>query len=128
MCKFTCDYRSLSEHCPSHTQSFVHRIPILTHLQDVHRLRQVQEVSCTQCFDTSGIVVHTGRYDPPEVTIHPHLVGEGIVYCATRLLFQILAWRVARLMCCVKASAVGGMFSIARFFLVNNTRLQSLMF
>lgn len=91
------------EHCPSHTHSFVHFIPILTHLQDVHRLQQLHEVSCAQSFDTSGIVDHSGRYDPPEVTVHPHLVGEGIAYCATRLLAQILAWRVALLICCVRA-------------------------
>jgi len=57
----------------------------------VHSLRQVQEVSSTECFDTSGIVVHTGWYDPSEVCDHPQLVGEGTVYCESRLLFQILA-------------------------------------
>lgn len=34
----------------------------------------------------------------------------------------------ARLICCIKISDVGGIFLIARFCLVNNTCLQSLMF
>lgn len=76
---FSFHYRSVSEHCPLQTQSFVHSILILTHLQDVHRLRKIHEISCSQYFDISKIVVYTDWYHPFETTAYPHLIDK--VFC-----------------------------------------------
>ena len=81
------------------------------HLQrPVHPFLQLLWISSWQDFGAPGSVVQRGCH-PEASFVQPQSDGLGNSGFRTRVWFQQLAWRDARLMCCWSAACVGRMLS-----------------
>uniref|UniRef100_A0A8C4PZH6 NOP14 nucleolar protein homolog (yeast) n=1 Tax=Eptatretus burgeri TaxID=7764 RepID=A0A8C4PZH6_EPTBU len=123
----------ITEQSPEHAHNAVHLSAALVHLQrPVHPFSQPQWISLSQDFDASGSVVQRGCH-PETSFVQPQSDGIGNSGFRTRVWFQQLPWRDARLMCCWSAACFGGMFSRARdlcarsCFLASFTSMVSLV-
>ena len=60
--------------------------------------------------DASEIVLQRGS-QPVLVFLHPQFAGLGSSCIGVKALFQQIDWYLARLICCLSTSQVGGRFS-----------------
>ena len=83
-----------------------------------HPFLQPHRLNSKQTCETSSNVVHNGTQSSPSFFFQPHWEGHGRSGIQVKTLPQIWPpWYAALFACCIKASLVGGIFSIALFFL-----------
>ena len=104
----------------------MHLSAALTHLHClVHPFLQPQWISSWHASDTSEIVLQRGS-QPVLVFVHPQFAESGSSCIGVKALFQQIDWYLARLICCLSTSQVGGRFSRLLVFCVNKYFLLSL--
>ena len=116
-----------SQSLPLHSHKALHLSPACLHLQrPLQHFLHAQRTSSLDEELASGRVVQNGFQSLG--SIHPQSLGDGHSGAASRAFpQQCPPWYTALLICCNNAAWVGGMASIARPFLANNSCRASLI-
>ena len=106
------------EQFPPQVHRAMHGRTLLKHLQIV--LQPILHLLCTRFWQeaaTSGSIVHRGSHSWSFLLMHPKTAGLGKTGFGFKAFPHINApWYIALFVCCNKAAAVGGIFSICSPF------------